>query len=65
MKKRRGSAEDGRRAPLSLKQARRPRPSRVKGDTSQPRTTSERLALCLELSDFCLELREAARRRRA
>jgi len=58
-------AGDGRRAPLSLKQARRPRPSRVKGDAPQPQTPAERLALCLELSDFCLELRAAARRRRA
>lgn len=59
MRKRPGSMEDVR---LPLKQARRPRPSRVKGDTPQPRMPAERLALCLELSDFCLELREAARR---
>lgn len=58
-------AGDGQRAPLPLKQARRPRPSRVKGGTPQPQTPAERLALCLELSDFCLELRAAARRRRA
>ena len=59
MRKRPDSREDVR---LPLKQARRPRPSRVKSDTPPPQTPVERLALCLELSDFCLELREAARR---
>ena len=50
--------------PLPLNQRRRPRPSRVKPLPPYPTTPAERLRVALELSDFCLALREAARRKR-
>ena len=49
--------------PLPLNQRRRPRPSRVKPLPSYSTTPAERLLVALELSDFCLALREAARRK--
>jgi len=49
--------------PLPLNQRRRPRPSRVKSLAPYPTTPSERLCIALELSDFCLALREAAQRK--
>ena len=49
---------------LPLSQRRRPRPSRAKPARVVPSTPVERLELALELSDFCLALREAARRNR-
>ena len=48
---------------LPLNQQRRPRPSRVKSLPLYPTTPAERLRVALELSDFCLTLREAARRK--
>jgi hypothetical protein len=49
---------------LPLSQRRRPRPSRIKTAPSSPATPAERLELAMELSDFCLALRDAARRKR-
>ena len=48
---------------LPLNQRRRPRPSRVKPLPLYPTTPAERLRMAFELSDFCLALREAARRK--
>jgi len=45
--------------PLPLSQRRRRRPSRVKTPPPPASSPSERLRLALELSDFCLALREA------
>ena len=49
---------------LPINQRLRPRPSRVKLAPASPSTPAERLRLALELSDFCLALREAGRRKR-
>jgi hypothetical protein len=59
-----GSLRKTRRNTLPLSQRRRPRPSRAKAAESTSATPAERLQLALELSDFCLALREAARRKR-
>ena len=47
---------------MALRQRRRTRPSQVKTGLSSPPIPGERLRLALELSDFCLSLREAGRR---
>ena len=47
---------------LPLNQRRRPRPSRVKALPPYSTTPAERLRMAFELSDFCLALRESARR---
>lgn len=49
---------------LPLEQKRRPRPSWVKTPLPTPVTPAARLRLALELSDYCLALREALRRKR-
>jgi hypothetical protein len=49
---------------LPLSQRRRPRPSRIKIPSALPKSPAARLQLALELSDFCLALRDAARRKR-
>ena len=49
---------------LPLSQRQRPRSSRVKRPPVAPLTPAGRLRLALELSDFCLALREAGRRKR-
>jgi len=51
------------KASLPLSQRRRPRPSRVKAVPVHAATPAERLRTALELSDFCLLLHEAARRK--
>jgi hypothetical protein len=51
-------------ASLSVSQRRRPRPSRIKPAAVSPSTAAGRLGLALELSDLCLALRDAARRKR-
>jgi hypothetical protein len=49
---------------FALSQRQRPRPSRVKSRILRATTPGERLQLAMELSDFCLNLREAMRRRK-
>lgn len=49
---------------LPINQRQRPRPSRVKLAPDSPSTPAARLRLALELSDFCLTLRDARRRKR-
>lgn len=49
---------------LPISQRRRPRPSPVKLGAVALSTPAERFRLALELSDFCLALRRAARRKR-
>jgi hypothetical protein len=48
---------------LSLRQRQRRRPSLVKSRLNPPGTPSENLKLALELSDLCLTLRDAARKK--
>jgi len=52
------------RAVLPLSQRRRPRPSRVKIPSALPESPAAKLQLAMELSDLCLALRDAARRKR-
>jgi len=49
---------------LSLRQRQRPRPSRVKSTPQANGTPSENLKLAMALSDFCLSLRDAGRKKR-
>lgn len=57
-------SKTSRPAMLPVSQRRRPLPSRVKTAPSCPTTPAERLQLAMELSDFCLALRDAIRRKR-
>lgn len=49
---------------LTLRQRQRPRPSSIKTIVATSETPSQRLRRAIELSEFCLTLREAQKRSR-